>query len=165
MVNPAPNVSVTTSNSLICVGQSVILTSSGANVYLWSTSAIGSIIMVSPTVTTVYNVTGTNANGCTATFSITQNVSICTEFGDPNKLNPQISIYPNPNNGLFAISLPQFSENTSVHIFNSLGQLLIHEKLNSEFSTFNLQNYSNGIYFIKVVADNVLLLNSRIIKE
>ncbi len=64
-----------TGNTSICIGNSTVLTASGANTYLWSPATglnvqSGSVVEASPSVSTVYTVTGTAANGCTGTASI-----------------------------------------------------------------------------------------------
>ncbi len=48
----------------ICNGSCVVLNATGAVNYTWSTGATGSSIIVCPTSTTVYSVTGTDAAGC-----------------------------------------------------------------------------------------------------
>lgn len=53
----------------ICAGTSVSLSVSGAAGYLWNTGSSSNIIIVSPTATTVYTVTGTT-QGCTDTKTI-----------------------------------------------------------------------------------------------
>jgi hypothetical protein len=50
------------SSSLICTGKSATITASGATNYSWSTGPTTSSIVVSPTVTTTYTVTKSNAN-------------------------------------------------------------------------------------------------------
>lgn len=75
-VNPLPIVNTSVTNSVICAGQSTTLTASGASTYTWNPGGItGSPIVVNPTSTTVYTVTGRNANGCsnTATRAVTVN--------------------------------------------------------------------------------------------
>jgi hypothetical protein len=62
-VNPIPDVSV---NQLeLCEGQAGILTASGAETYAWSNGETGDSIIVNPTTSTVYSVTG-SASGCTS---------------------------------------------------------------------------------------------------
>ncbi|MEY3420650.1 MAG: hypothetical protein RIR48_935 [Bacteroidota bacterium] len=53
----------------ICSGSSVSLTASGGALYLWSSGQTTSTINVSPTSNTIYRVTVTDANGCTAVAS------------------------------------------------------------------------------------------------
>lgn len=62
---------ITSANQAICIGQSIQLNTTGGNSYIWTpgTGLSGTFIpnpVASPTVTTEYYVTGTNANNCTA---------------------------------------------------------------------------------------------------
>lgn len=72
-VAPTPTVSV--NSPTICSGNSATLTASGANTYSWSTSATTSSIVVSPTTTTVYTVTGLNT-GCSISSVKTATVTV-----------------------------------------------------------------------------------------
>jgi hypothetical protein len=76
-VNITPTVNV--NSFTICAGGSATLTASGATSYLWSNGPVTNTDVVSPTVTTVYSVTGTS-NGCnnskTATVTIGAGISI-----------------------------------------------------------------------------------------
>jgi gliding motility-associated-like protein len=71
-INPSPTVNVVASQNPICSGTPTTLTSSGASTYLWS-GGLGTLnpITVTPAGTTTYDVTGTDANGCTNTSAIT----------------------------------------------------------------------------------------------
>lgn len=68
--NP-PTVTATASLPIICLGSSSVLTGSGAATYLWQPGALTGSPTVSPAVTTIYTVTGTSGNGCTATSTVT----------------------------------------------------------------------------------------------
>ena len=76
-VQPAPDVRI---NTLIngsqnsCSGTSVTLTAIGAVSYVWNTGALVDNITISPTITTVYTVTGTDVDGCEASTTYTINV-------------------------------------------------------------------------------------------
>ncbi len=78
-VNPLPSTTVSpTSGSIACPIQSVTLNAGGANTYSWSPAAglnttTGSSVIATPTVTTIYTVTGNNvcANvSATATITV-----------------------------------------------------------------------------------------------
>ncbi len=75
-VNATPTVVATPANSDVCAGSSVTLTASGASTYVWSpaaglSSTTGTSVMATPSATTTYTVTGTNANGCIGTSQAT----------------------------------------------------------------------------------------------
>jgi hypothetical protein len=86
-------------NNTICAGNTTTLTASGANVYVWSTGATTASVVLSPTVTTTYTVTGI-VGTCTSqtvatidvisaspTISISGNNSIC--IGNTTTLTAQ----------------------------------------------------------------------------
>ncbi|MBK8670922.1 MAG: hypothetical protein IPN89_16330 [Saprospiraceae bacterium] len=73
-VNPLPTPAIT-GNTVICNGESTTLTASGGTTYVWSNGSTTSAITVSPTSTTTYNVTVTDANGCQASASVTVTVN------------------------------------------------------------------------------------------
>ncbi len=72
-VNPAPVVAVTPTTASYCIpGPAVALTASGATTYAWGPSAglsatTGASVNATPSSSTTYTVTGTDALGCTAT--------------------------------------------------------------------------------------------------
>ncbi len=82
-VNPIPVITV--NNAAVCARQEVTLTASGGSTYLWSTKATTPKIVVTPSISTSYTVTGTQA-GCS-----NDAVAIVTVYG-----NPITSFYPNP---------------------------------------------------------------------
>lgn len=86
VVSPAPTVSISASATIICSGEVVTLTASGADTYLWSGGLQpNSQVTVSPTSTTTYTVTGTS-NACSSTDAITITV----------KPSPNLSVVANP---------------------------------------------------------------------
>ncbi|MBL7921789.1 MAG: gliding motility-associated C-terminal domain-containing protein [Bacteroidia bacterium] len=75
VVNPLPIISIT-SPSVICNGQSALMTAGGAISYTWSTGAFTTSESVSPNTSTTYSVTGKDANGCINDTSVFLNVLI-----------------------------------------------------------------------------------------
>jgi hypothetical protein len=66
-----------------------------------------------------------------------------------NKRNLQI--YPNPSKGLFNLSNP-FEGKSFVEIYDLTGILLTKSELNSEYATVDLNDYSNGMYLLKLIS-------------
>ncbi|MCW3078500.1 MAG: hypothetical protein JWO32_3109 [Bacteroidetes bacterium] len=73
-VNNTPTVSV--NSPTICSGNSATLTANGATSYSWNTGAITNVVNPSPSVTTIYTITGTS-NNCTdiKTSTVTVNTT------------------------------------------------------------------------------------------
>jgi gliding motility-associated-like protein len=72
-VNPLPTISANT--AIICAGNTATLTANGANTYTWNTGTTGASITPSPTITTNYTVSGTDANNCTGIGTSTVTVN------------------------------------------------------------------------------------------
>lgn len=70
----APTITAVSSSSVMCTGKSATLTASGANTYTWYPVGTGASIVVSPTVTSTYTVTGTNTLGCSGSNTVALNV-------------------------------------------------------------------------------------------
>ncbi len=74
-VNPLPVVTASSSQTAICNGSSVSLSSGGATTYSWMPGSLsGSSVTTTPSATTTYTVTGT-ALGCSATATLTVTVN------------------------------------------------------------------------------------------
>lgn len=64
-------------DGIICTGGHAVLTSSGGGTYMWSTAETQPAITVSPTQTTLYTVTVTDAAGCSGSVSTSVTVTNC----------------------------------------------------------------------------------------
>jgi hypothetical protein len=74
--NSPPNVGTTATSSSVCLGSSTTITGTGASTYFWEPMSIDDLsITVFPTSNSVYTVTGTGANGCVATTTVSITVN------------------------------------------------------------------------------------------
>lgn len=69
-----PTVTATATTTNLCLGSNVTLTAGGASTYVWTNFGSGNTLMVSPSTATTYTVTGTAADGCSATTTLSINV-------------------------------------------------------------------------------------------
>jgi len=78
----------------------------------------------------------------------------------------EITIYPNPNNGLFTINLNKVQvENSNIEITDINGKVIYSENNNTEKTkTIDLSHLSPGMYFVKV-SDEVSNYYKKIIKQ
>ena len=80
-------------NTLICAGGSSTLSAFGANSYTWNAGSNSSQVVVSPSATTNYQVSGSNSFGCIGTNTITVAVapSVVANFTYTQGSNGQVS--------------------------------------------------------------------------
>lgn len=161
-VNPLPSVSIASNHTLICAGETASLTATGATTYSWTNSQSFSVIAITPSVTTTYSLIGFDANNCSNTAAFTQSVSECTAIRLNGLLN-SINVYPNPNNGVFNIDLTA-KGNFSVELYNTLGQKVYTEKIQTGLNTISL-DVMKGIYFFSILENKELLSTGKIIVE
>ena len=150
--NALPSVSATTSNTLLCSGQSATLTAtSSATSYTWSDGATTITTVVSPTVTTDYTIT-VNDGLCGSSAVITQSVNTCTGLTS-NDNNNVLRVYPNPFIHSFKVNWNadlMLNKEVSIYVYNVLGELVYTEKTNDTEISINTKDWKNGSYFIKV---------------
>ncbi len=85
-----------------------------------------------------------SVDGCTDTSDCTQFLGI-EETQSPENF---VVIYPNPNNGIFAVDL---NAAATVEIFNQVGEVVAHYRFESGNNSVDLQNLSSGLYVMRVV--------------
>ncbi len=162
----SPTITILNNTPLICAGQNSTLTASGANSYLWSSGGNSATEIITPTVTTTYTVTGMGFNSCQTVATITQSVNICTGLFHEN-ITSGINIYPNPAKGILNIEnnlLITKNDANTVQIFNSSGELILSEPLNSKLSQINISSLKGGLYLINIKIDSAIK-TCKIIKE
>ncbi len=112
-VSPSPNPSITVSDTALCSGQSTTLSTNGGALYLWSTGATTTTITQTPLVSTVYTVTVTALNGCSATATQSVLVRQTPIIDNVLVLNPttcninngSITIFASGNSGTLEYSI------------------------------------------------------------
>ena len=166
-INPLPAISITSSVDTLCIGSAATLTAIGAINYLWDLNTGGAVtntVAINPLITTSYSVTGTTQQGCSNKDSILITVINCTTGIDQLETNNDyINIYPNPNNGSFAIetsSIFLVGKGVLMQIYDVNGKLvlsqIIHEKTNIATTL------SDGVYNISLT-NNEKTINKKLV--
>ncbi len=144
-----PVLTITPSKSVICKGESVTLTAGGGSSYVWNNNAGTPAIAVSPTISTGYTVTGTDANGCVNSKTYTQTVAPCLGLTANANDGQNIILFPNPAvNGKTILS--GLEGNNIVSVYNVLGQLISTQNVNTDKVEIDLANQPSGNYMIKI---------------
>jgi hypothetical protein len=146
-VHQLPNLTISGTLSVICSGESLNLTASGANTYTWSTGATGPGLSLTPNVTSSYTLIGSDINGCKNTASVTQNVDGCVFIDETLVGWNDCLIYPNPNSGEFFI---ESTQELKLSIYNVLNQLVLQQNLSPGKNLIHLKQQGNGLYLIQI---------------
>jgi len=161
-LNPCttPNMLISTSSPTVCVGQSVTFTASGSSSCVWNTGATGSMLTVTPGITTTYTVSGPDGSGCVNRASITVTVDACTALQEETTSKIQVTVFPNPNTGKFTVNVPN-AEIQNIQVFNSLGSLVNRTLIKNQV---DLGNEPEGVYMLSIKTSKGTM-HIRVIKE
>lgn len=140
----APSLSVA-GTFTICKGDARSYTVSGANTYSWNTNSTAASIVLNPTVTTSYSVTGTNTlSGCQSTKVVTVSVKICTSIAELNELS-DAKIFPNPFENYLTLETDQ---QITLRMYSQLGNLVMEEKLTAGSHNLDTDELAEGFYIL-----------------
>ncbi len=155
-VNPLPSVTLGSITNQLCVNSnSIILSGSPAGGTYSGTGVVGASFSpaLSGAGTFTLSYLYTNSNGCSARATQTVNVSLCTGIVDFNANS--IFVYPNPTKDVVSITTdPLLVNHLSFEIYNSIGQLIISEKVKQSTITVSLNDYSKGMYTVRFFYEN-----------
>ncbi len=109
------------------------------------------------------NMTSPNAN---SSFGYTNTPMIRLNFDatvgiDAEAETTNFSVYPNPSNGEFNISLEGDAKTVAIAVKNVVGQTIINKTVNvagNTTETISLSDYSKGVYFLTVDGETTKLI-------
>lgn len=113
---------------------------------------------------TTGNSSYTNVNYCVDSMMVHYCATNTTRVDKINSINEEITIYPNPTNGTFTIKLDDY-ENTTVEVYNTIGQKVFNLLLQTNLTQLNLSDFSNGMYQLRVLKDNAFIFQSKVVKQ
>jgi len=113
----------------------------------------------SPTITTTYTVTKTQCKSVTNdVITVTVSPVGIDEVGMPNV---ELRILPNPASDVLNVTSRFDFE--KIELLSITGQVLLSEIVNSKTHQLQLQNFAEGIYFVKVIYPKGLSTNKKIV--
>lgn len=161
VVVPAPTLSVSGSFT-VCPNQSLTLTASGADNYIWSAGQQSSSIVLSPSVTAYYSVSGTNTlNGCSSSLGFYVVVDPCTGIKNEPYEKPLVQINPNPFEQEFELTL---WEDAQLEVFDAQGLLILKERYSKGKHIIHLSFSSEGFYIARIITERNSY-NYRLVKQ
>ena len=145
-------------NFTICANESASITASGTDTYSWSGNVSGSVLVVSPTVTTNYTVVGQNSSsGCRQVSNFSVTVWPCTSVKEVSVIRP-VSLQAFPSGGELKVqvinkdhvSLPASCKTVSIKDLSGRAILSATPEWNEGSASINISQVPAGVYFISL---------------
>jgi GEVED domain/Secretion system C-terminal sorting domain/Ig-like domain CHU_C associated len=157
-INSNPTVTFSIAQTTICVDDAILnlVGSPVGGVFSGSTGISGTTfnpaVAGAGSYTIVYDFT--DVNGCQGTASDAITVSPCVGV-DETVVSAGVNIFPNPNNGMFTLTIKDASyTEVTVEIMTAEGQLIYSDMASNVQGDYvkqlDLTTYANGIYFVRV---------------
>ncbi len=148
-ITPVPLVGFSTDSISISIPYELIPFTINTENYLWSTGSTDSVITVSST--GWYYITVSNSIICTDVDSIY--VNYLTAIQNINSEN-RFALYPNPANKQLNVKLfTAPKEDATISIFNTSGQCVYIERLDTSHSSIDISNLAPGIYYVSLLGE------------
>jgi len=96
--------------------------------------------------------TANENNGTTETTTEEQLAEIEKNFGFEELGDANIKVYPNPVKSTLMVRLENINnvEGIELQLYNTAGNLLQTKKLSTNYSEFNMNSFSSGVYILRV---------------
>jgi hypothetical protein len=149
---PAPVISLTVSNGVLCAGNSATVGASGAENYTLNPGGqTGSSFTISPTGTTFYTVTASSGSlACKTTSAFTQNVDPCLSVTSQNE--GWTNVYPIPATDHLTIER-RLAAPANLSITDNLGRVIVTGTLSTRSTDVDLSDVRPGVYYLFISGD------------
>ncbi len=145
-VNPLPVVSISSSTTMLCQGQTATIFITGnAATYSLNTVLSAQTVVVMPSTSTIYTASGTSMQGCTASDILQINVSVCSGLHEAVFVPSGLSVYPVPSYQEIYI---RTNLDTEIELYSASGQLLKKYSLKGN-DPLKIEGLSSGFYYVR----------------
>jgi hypothetical protein len=147
---PLPSLTVAaTPNDTVCTGENVTLTANGAATYAWSDGIVNGTAFVANS-NNSYDVTGTDANGCSATASVDVTAENCVGINEVDGYY-EVVIAPNPFTASFSVTLAEKFNAKKIRVTDVSGRIVKEVKIGGEKNiSVNTETWANGVYILEI---------------
>lgn len=159
-VIPIPSLSVT--SDTICKGESGSLTVTGAGTYLWSNGSVNPTTSMTPTLSTLYTVTGT-LNGCSKTINTFIIVQQCVGIEEFSR--GAVKLYPNPASEFVTVEFKNELLDKTVELYDGTGKQVMIKTSTESLLNLNISSLNNGIYLMKVKLEEGYAIEKLVIRR
>ncbi|MBI4648016.1 MAG: T9SS type A sorting domain-containing protein, partial [Bacteroidia bacterium] len=118
--------------------------------YLWDDPLFQTTATATTLCFGLYNVTVTDANGCTETDTVYIDAVNIMNIS----AKAPVAIYPNPTNGKLNIVN---ADNTVISLYNAIGELIIKVNNVSSYQTIDMTKLPDGNYVIRVLSNDRII--------
>jgi len=79
----------------------------------------------------------------------------------------KLTIFPNPFKDILKIQIPNLKEtdNYSIVLYNKLGQKILFQEITNKITAVNTKNLSKALYFYRIVNNNELIEQGKVLKD
>jgi hypothetical protein len=171
-VNPIPNVDILQNDTILCADNSITLSVSGADTYIWRPAlglndSTSSIVTALPEQPIIYVVTGTTSAGCVSSDTISIDTTVCLGLTTA-KIESDFKIYYDSNSGFINIKTGQSKiEHQNLIVYNALGQHIFEIEINLDAginrALIDCQFLSTGAYFVALSDSSMKLKTEKLL--
>jgi len=112
-----------------------------------------------------YLTVNVGVTGSTGTVGLDKFSLTTVGVGINENVSDEMTVSPNPSNGVFTVSLPTAITKSQVEIVNVLGELVFKSTINNNKSTIDLSKQAPGIYFYKIINAGEMMKQGKICIE
>ena len=112
----------------------------------------------------IYNVNGTDVNGCVNTANVTVNVNDCVGIQQLSSAKLNVSVYPNPTTN--SVNVNGLVKGDIVTVSDITGRTIQSKSFGGDNQlSFDLTNSNTGVYFINISRSGKITSTNKIVKN